>query len=46
VNEWIKVVNPKQIRQVVLNARDAKLAPQIIERISHQLDQLCRDVEL
>lgn len=46
VNERIKVVNPKKIRQVVLNARDAKLAPQLIERISHQLDQRCRDVEL
>ncbi len=46
VNERMKVVNPKQIRQVVLNSPAAKLAPQLIERISHQLDQLCRDVEL
>jgi hypothetical protein len=46
VNERLKVVNPKQIRQVVLNTRDAKLAPELIQRISHQLDQICRDVEL
>ncbi len=46
VNERMKVVNPKQIRQVVLNARDAKFAPELIQRISHQLDQICRDVEL
>ena len=46
VNDGIKVVNPKQIRQVVLNVRDAALAPQLIERVAYQLDQKCRDVEL
>lgn len=46
VNDGIKVVNPKQIRQVVLSVRDAALGPQLIERVAYQLDQKCRDVEL
>lgn len=34
-NERMKVLNPKQIWQVVLNTRGAKLAPALIQRISH-----------
>jgi hypothetical protein len=38
------VVNPKEIRQIVL-AKDApQLSPQQIQRIAHQVEQKCRDV--
>lgn len=50
VRDWehdrMKVLNPKQIRQVVLTDGGTKLAPELIQRISHQLAQRCRDVEL
>lgn len=46
VNGSIKVLNPKGIRPVVLNGQARNLTPQLVERISHQLDQKCRDVEL
>ena len=42
----MKVVNSKQIGQFILNIRDAKLAPELIQRIPYQIDQRCRDVEL
>lgn len=42
----LKVVNPKGIRHVVAVNQPATLTPQLIERISYQLDQRCRDVEL
>ena len=41
----IKVLNPKQIRGAVLNGREQKLSRQLADRIIHQLDQKCRDVE-
>ena len=46
VNGPLKVVNPKGIRHVVTANQPASLTPQLIERISYQLDQRCRDVEL
>jgi hypothetical protein len=42
----VHVLNPKQIRQVVLNNNGPTLSPAQIQRIIHQLDQKCRDVEL
>lgn len=41
----LKVVNPKQIKGVVMNGRNAPLNAQFLQRIVHQLDQKCRDVE-
>lgn len=41
----LKVVNPKQIKGVVMNGRNAPLNSQFLQRIVHQLDQKCRDVE-
>jgi hypothetical protein len=38
--------DPKQIRQVVLNNHGPTLSAAQIQRIIHQLDQKCRDVEL
>ncbi len=45
VNVELKVVNPKQIADVV-TSRDAQLSPKQIERIAYQLGQKCRDVEM
>lgn len=42
----VHVLNPKQIRQVVLNNTGPTLSPAQMQRIIHQLDQKCRDVEL
>lgn len=41
----LKVVNPKQIKGVVMNGRNAPLNSQFLQRIVHQMDQKCRDVE-
>jgi hypothetical protein len=41
----IKVLNPKGIRAAVLNNRLPTLPKQLNERVAHQLDQKCRDVE-
>lgn len=41
----MKVLNPKNIRTVVLDERLPALATQLRNRIIHQLDQKCRDVE-
>lgn len=46
VNGDLKVVNPKGIGAVVANGGRAVLEPQLMQRIAHQLDQKCRDVEL
>ena len=42
----LRVLNPKQIRKVI-NKNDPpnKLSPEQVERITHQLEQKCRDVE-
>jgi hypothetical protein len=41
----IKVLNPKAIRAAVVNSRLPALPKQLNERVAHQLDQKCRDVE-
>lgn len=41
----IKVLNPKGIKHVVLSSGAQKISPQLVERIAHQLDQKCRDVD-
>jgi hypothetical protein len=41
----IKVLNPKLIRAAVVDSRLPALPKQLIERVSHQLEQKCRDVE-
>jgi hypothetical protein len=46
VKDGLKVVNPKQIRHVVLDDKPTKLSNSFMERISHQLDQRTRDVEI
>lgn len=42
----VHVLNPKQIRHVILNNSGPTLSPAQMQRIVHQLDQKCRDVEL
>lgn len=42
----VQVLNPKQIRQVVLNNTGPALPPAQMQRIVHQLDQKCRDVKI
>jgi len=42
----VHVLNPKQIRQVVLHNTKPPLSTAQFQRITHQLDQKCRDVEL
>lgn len=42
----VHVLNPKQIRSVVLHNNGPVLSPSQMQRIIHQLDQKCRDVEL
>lgn len=46
VNVELKVVNPKQIADVVTSRRGEKLAPELLKRIAYQLEQKCRDVEM
>ncbi len=41
----MKVLNPKNIRTAVLDSRLPLLPMQVRERVIHQLDQKCRDVE-
>lgn len=41
----MKVLNPKNIRSAVLDSRLPVLPEQLRQRIVHQLDQKCRDVE-
>jgi hypothetical protein len=41
----ILVLNPKNLRPVLKNRRNAPLSEQLVKRIVHQLDQRCRDVE-
>jgi hypothetical protein len=36
------VVNPKQIRQLVINHRASPLSPDVIQRARHQLEEKCR----
>jgi nuclease-like protein len=43
-NPYWAVLNHKQIRGYVIG-RPAKLTPQRIQQVTHQLDQKCRDVE-
>jgi len=38
-------LNPNQIRSVVLARQESFLTPAQIQRIIHQLDQKCRDIE-
>jgi len=45
VKSDIKVLNPKGIRSAVRDNRLPILPKQMLDRIAHQLDQLCRDVE-
>lgn len=40
------VLNPRLIKSLAIDSRAAKLSPQMIQRIAHQLEQKCRDVEL
>jgi hypothetical protein len=42
----VKVLNPKSIRSVVKGKGPPALKPDLITRVSHQLDQKCRDVAL
>ena len=42
----IFVLNQRLIGKVALDSREPKLTFQLIQRISHQLEQRCRDVEL
>jgi len=46
VNSGPKVLNPKGIRQAIANGKPAMLTGQMIDRIAHQLENKCRDVEL
>tara|TARA_Y100001960_G_scaffold309129_1_gene367203 strand:- start:212 stop:1051 length:840 start_codon:yes stop_codon:yes gene_type:complete len=42
----LRVLNPKQIRKVIIkNDPPNKLSPEQVERITHQLEQKCRDVQ-
>ncbi|HYM01004.1 MAG TPA: NERD domain-containing protein, partial [Blastocatellia bacterium] len=40
----VTIVNPKEIRQVILSNDPPRLSPEQIQRIAHQLEQKCRDV--
>ena len=42
----VHVLNPRAIKSLATDSRAAKLSPQMIQRIAHQLEQKCRDVEL
>ena len=42
----MQVVAPKMIRNVVLNGGSRSLTAQQMQRIAHQIEQKCRDVEL
>lgn len=42
----LRVLNPKQIRNVIVkNDPPNKISPEQVERITHQLEQKCRDVK-
>jgi hypothetical protein len=41
----VKVLNPKEIGQIVLDKSSPTLAEQLRSRVVYQLDQRCRDVE-
>jgi hypothetical protein len=45
VKSDIKVLNPKGIRSAIRDHRLPTLSKQMLDRIAHQLDQRCRDVE-
>jgi len=40
----VTVLNPKEIRKVVLSTAGAQLSPEQIQRVAHQVEQKCRDV--
>lgn len=42
----VRVLNPKGIRSIAVDARATKLNPEMIQRICHQLEAKCRTVEL
>jgi len=42
----VNVLNPKEIRSAVLDPREPQLSAAQMQRIVHQLEQKCRDVEL
>jgi hypothetical protein len=44
-NDGVRVLNPKEIRTAVKSNGSQALSDQMIQRIVHQLDQKCRDVE-
>jgi hypothetical protein len=44
-NGGVRVLNPKEIRTVVLDRKRPTLDPKLIDRVVFQLDQKCRDVE-
>jgi hypothetical protein len=39
------VLNPKNVRSAVRDKRLLVQPPQMLDRVAHQLDQRCRDVE-
>jgi hypothetical protein len=44
--EGIRVLNPGQIASIATDKNGANLSATMIQRIAHQLEQKCRDVEL
>ena len=46
VRPELQVVTPKVIRRVVLNHGSQNLSSELMQRIAHQIEQKCRDVEL
>ncbi|MFC5456765.1 nuclease-related domain-containing protein [Prosthecobacter fluviatilis] len=42
----VRVLNPKGIRSIAVDARALKLSAEMIQRICHQLEAKCRTVEL
>ena len=42
----VRVVNPKGIESIAVDPPAARLTPAMIQRISHQLEQKCRTVDL
>lgn len=46
VNGELKALNPKMIAGAIRRNGSPILPPQLLQRVAHQLDQKCRDVEL
>ncbi len=45
VKTEIKVLNPKGIRSAIRDSKRPAVSKQILDRVAHQIDQRCRDVE-